>query len=174
MTEQELSNAMRMHGDMVYRLALCRLQSVPDAEDVYQDVFLRYYGQQTTGWDGEHIKAWLIRCTLNRCADIGRSRSRILSLEDVPELAANPDPAAAEPWDAVARLPEDFRTPIHLYYGEGIPTGEIAALLHIPAATVRSRMHRARMQLKHLLGGSDDEEQLLEADPDHPRTRWAE
>ena len=96
MTEQELSNAMRMHGDMVYRLALCRLQSVPDAEDVYQDVFLRYYGQQTTGWDGEHIKAWLIRCTLNRCADIGRSRSRILSLEEVPELAANPDPAAAE------------------------------------------------------------------------------
>ena len=121
MTEQELSNAMRMHGDMVYRLALCRLQSVPDAEDVYQDVFLRYYGQQTTGWDGEHIKAWLIRCTLNRCADIGRSRSRILSLEEVPELAANPDPAAAELWDAVARLPEDFRTPIHLYYGEGIP-----------------------------------------------------
>lgn len=173
MTEQELSNAMRVHGDTVYRLALCRLQCVPDAEDVYQDVFLRLYSQPS-GWDAEHTKAWLIRAALNRCADIGRTRSRSLSLEEVPELPAETDQTAQELWDAVARLPEALRVAVHLYYGEGFPTGTIAALLHVPGATVRSRLHRARMQLKTLLGGSDDEEQLLEADSDHPRTRWAE
>ena len=47
MTEQEgfLRHAMETHGPAVYRLALCRTQSVPDAEDVYQDVFLRLLGQ---------------------------------------------------------------------------------------------------------------------------------
>ena len=47
MTEQEsfLRRAMADHGPAVYRLALCRTQSVPDAQDVYQDVFLRLLGQ---------------------------------------------------------------------------------------------------------------------------------
>ena len=175
MTEQELSNAMRMHGDMVYRLALCRLQSVPDAEDVYQDVFLRYYGQQTTGWDGEHIKAWLIRCTLNRCADIGRFRLRrtVLSLEDIPEMARPVDERATELWEAVARLPEKLQVVVHLHYGEGYETREIGDLLRIPPATVRTRLRRARIQLKQLLGGFEDDE-LPEIDTGYPYARRAE
>lgn len=76
MTEQELRNAMAACGDTVYRLALCRLRNAADAEDVYQDVFLRLLEQRTAGWDGKHLKAWLIRAALNRCADLGRSRRR--------------------------------------------------------------------------------------------------
>lgn len=99
MTEQELSNAMKTYGDTVYRLALCRLQNAADAEDVYQDVFLRLLEQRADRWDGEHLKAWLIRTALNRCADLGRLRQRrggILSLEEVPDLARPVDEAAAE------------------------------------------------------------------------------
>ena len=48
-----LRNAMEHHGAAVYRLALCRMQSVQDAEDVYQDVFLRLLGQEASAWDGE-------------------------------------------------------------------------------------------------------------------------
>ena len=70
MTDRELRNAMKTHGDTVYRLALCRMQQVADAEDVYQDVFLRLFRQDTADWDGERMKAWLIRTTLNRCADL--------------------------------------------------------------------------------------------------------
>lgn len=47
-----LRNAMEHHGAAVYRLALCRMQSVQDAEDVYQDVFLRLLGQEASAWDG--------------------------------------------------------------------------------------------------------------------------
>ena len=158
MTEQALCNAMRLHGDTVYRLALCRMQNIADAEDVYQDVFLRLL-QQTADWDDEHMKAWLIRATLNRCADLHRFRLRrpVLALEDIPDTAASGDPKDAELWDAVARLPEKLRTAVHLHYAEGYSTEEIAALLGIPAATVRTRLHRARRQLKDLLGGIDDE-----------------
>ena len=159
MTEQFLCNAMEAHGDTVYRLALCRMQNTADAEDVYQDVFLKLLGQKAQDWDGEHLKAWLIRATLNRCADLHRFRLRrpVLALEDIPELARPADDSAAGLWDAVARLPEKLRTAVHLHYAEGYSTEEIAALLGVPPATVRTRLHRARRQLKDLLGGYDDE-----------------
>lgn len=177
MTEQELSNAMKAYGDTVYRLALCRLQNASDAEDVYQDVFLRLLEQRTGGWDGEHLKAWLIRSALNRCADLGRSRRRrgeLLPLDKVPDLAHPVDEAAAELWDAVGRLPEKLRTAVHLFYGEGYESGEIGALLGVPAATVRSRLRRARAELRNLLGGFDDGKSVPEADGSYPYARRAE
>ena len=75
--EQFLRRAMEAHGPAVYRLALCRTQSVPDAEDVYQDVFLRLLNQRDgPAWEPEHLKAWLLRTALNRCADLHRLRLR--------------------------------------------------------------------------------------------------
>ena len=176
MTEQELSNAMKTHGDTVYRLALCRLQNAADAEDVYQDVFLRLLEQRTGGWDGERTKAWLLRAALNRCADLGRARKRrgAVSLDEVPDMARPVDEAAAELWDAVARLPEKLRTAVHLFYGEGYESGEIGALLGVPAATVRSRLRRARAELRNELGGFDDGKSVSEADGTYPYARRAE
>ena len=158
MNEKQLSNAMKTYGDTVYRLALCRMQNITDAEDVYQDVFLRLMKQEADSWDAEHMKAWLIRTTLNRCADLHRFRLRrnILSLEEIPELAGAADESRVEVWEAVARLPEKLRIPVHLYYGEGYSTEEIAAMTGVPAATVRTRLHRAREKLRNLLGGFDD------------------
>ena len=156
-----LRNAMEHHGAAVYRLALCRMQSVQDAEDVYQDVFLRLLGQEASAWDGEHLRAWLLRCTVNRCHDLHRFRLRrpVLALADLPETAAEADSGAAE----------------HLYYAEGYSTEEIAGLLDIPAATVRTRLRRARKRLKDLLGGDDhEEERLSEFDGAYPAPRRAE
>ena len=83
-----LRNAMEQHGAAVYRLALCRMQSVQDAEDVYQEVFLRLLGQEASSWDAEHLRAWLLRCTVNRCCDLHRFRLRrpVLALADLPEM----------------------------------------------------------------------------------------
>lgn len=183
MSEQDhfLRNAMEAHGNTVYRLALCRTQNTADAEDVYQDVFLRLLSREARDWDGEHLKAWLIRATLNRCADLHRFRLRcpVLALEDIPELAPSADTAdgarLAELWEAVGRLPAALRTAVHLYYAEGYSTDEIAAMTDCPPATVRTRLRRARLKLKNLLGGTDDEqEQLPEADRAYPYPRRAE
>ena len=177
--DQFLRNAMEAHGDTVYRLALCRTQNTADAEDVYQDVFLKLLGQ-AEDWDGEHLKAWLIRTTLNRCADLHRFRLRrpVLSLEELPESAHSAGDVAEESrelWEAVAHLPEKLRTVVHLYYAEGYRAEEIAGLTGCPAATVRTRLRRARMKLKDLLGGFDDErEQLPEADERYPHPRRAQ
>ena len=179
--EQFLRRAMEAHGPAVYRLALCRTQSAPDAEDVYQDVFLRLLDQDAAAWDGEHLKAWLLRTTLNRCADLHRFRLRrpALPLESVLELAGTDGPeeraAAAELWEAVGRLPEKLRTAVHLYYAEGYSTEEIAGLLDVPAATVRTRLRRARERLRDLLEGDGYEnEHVSKPDGTHPAPRRAE
>ena len=158
MTETQLRNAMTTYGDTVYRLALCRMQRVADAEDVYQDVFLRLLGQNTADWEGERVKAWLIRATVNRCNDLHRFRLRrtVLPLEDIPDTTA-PENEAAELWAAVASLPPKLRMVVHLHYAEDYTTEEIAAMLSVPPATVRTRLHRGRLRLKELLGGIDHE-----------------
>ena len=98
----------------------------------------------------------------------------MLALADLPEMAA-PDSGAAELWDAVARLPEKLRIPIHLYYAEGYSTEEIAGLLDIPAATVRTRLRRARNRLRDTLEGDDhEEERLSRFDRADPAPRRAE
>ncbi|BCK83512.1 RNA polymerase sigma factor [Dysosmobacter sp. NSJ-60] len=175
MTEQTLRTAMAEYGDTVYRLALCRTQSIPDAEDVYQDVFLALLRQQAEGWEAGRMKAWLIRTTLNRCTDLHRFRLRrpVLPLDEA--LTCPVDEAAAELWEAVGVLPEKLRTAVHLYYAEGYQAEEIAAMLGVPAATIRTRLRRAREKLKSVLGGMEDAEQPVpEAASRAPRPGGAE
>ena len=159
LTETQLRNAMTTYGDTVYRLALCRMQSAPDAEDVYQDVFLRLFSQNTADWTGDHIKAWLIRTTVNRCNDLYRFRLRkpVCLLNEVQAIVGPVADDYRELWEAIALLPDNQRTAIHLHYAEGYSCEEIAAALHLPAATVRSRLSRGRKRLRTRLGGSDDE-----------------
>lgn len=158
MTEAFLSQAMRLHGDAVYRLALCRLQNTADAEDVYQETFLRLFQErEAPSWDASRLKAWLLRVAVNKCTDIGRKRKHraAVGLEDLPELAAEDRYGYIELWDAVNRLPEKHRLVFHLFYGEGYKTEEIAAILSIPASTVRVCLNRARTTLRKELTSND-------------------
>lgn len=158
MRESFLTEAMNRHGDAVYRLALCRLQNLSDAEDVFQDTFLQLFQEKKADtWDSEHLKAWLLRVAVNKCNDIGRRRKShgCVALEDIPELSGEDMFRYTELWDAVSRLPEKPRTIFHLYYAEGFKTEEIAVILKIPASTVRVNLNRARNTLRKEL---DDNE----------------
>ena len=83
-------------------------------------------------------------------------RRSTVSLDTLGEAAAMVEESAAELWTAVNDLPAKFRVVVHLHYAEGYSTEEIAALLEIPVVTVRTRMRRARMRLKDVLGGNED------------------
>lgn len=159
MQDAFLTQAMNRHGDAVYRLALCRLQNRSDAEDVYQDTFLQLFQQKNAqSWDDEHLKAWLLRVAVNKCADTGRHRKAhgYVALEELPELSGRDCYAYIELWDAVNRLPEKPRMIFHLYYSEGYKTGEIAAILKIPASTVRVNLNRARKAIRKELDDNED------------------
>lgn len=159
-SDEFLSDAMERHGDAVYRLALCRLDSRADAEDVFQEVFLRLLRDTTDFRDAEHLKAWLLRVTVNCCNDLRRSAwfRRTAPLEAAPETAAPMLDGHDELWQAVRALPDDLRTAVWLHYVEGYGTDEIAAMTGCRPATVRTRLHRARKRLKLELEGTDDEQ----------------
>lgn len=151
MTDFYLSRAMDLHGDAVYRLALCRLQNAADAEDVYQDTFLKLFQQEDAeGWSEEKLKAWLLRVAINRCIDISRERRShgCVDLDTIMAVADHSEEGCTEIWDAVSRLPEKQRTIFHLYYAEGYQTAEIGKILNIASATVRVNLNRARTALR--------------------------
>ena len=154
--ERFLRDAMAVHGDTVYRLALCRLQNVQDAEDVYQDVFLRLLREPRRDWDGEYLKAWLIRTTLHRASDIRRrAERRNVALDEAACGAAAPPEGESPLLSAVQALPETYSSVIHLYYYEGYSIKEIAKLLGLPAPTVGTRLARGRERLRQLLKEED-------------------
>ena len=153
-----LYDAMERCGDAVYRLALCRLGGRADAEDVYQEVFLRLLRDTTDFRDDEHLKAWLLRVTVNCCNDLCRSAwfRRTAPLEAAPDAAAPAQDGNDELWQAVRALPDDLRIVVWLHYVEGYGTDEIAPLVGCRPATVRTRLHRARKKLRLELEGNDD------------------
>ena len=156
-----IRQAMGAWGGSVWRLALAQTGSKEDAEDVYQDVFLRLAQSATEFSSQEHLKAWLLRVAVNRCHDVARLRSRrpAVPLDSMPFEPSDAGPLSPDEvralWEAVGELPESMRVVIHLYYQEGYSGKEIAGLLGLEPSTVRTRLQRARAQLKTSLGGVD-------------------
>ena len=149
---------LRDYTDMVYRLALSRLRHKADAEDVFQDVFLRLVKSGKTFESGEHIKAWLIRVTVNCCNKL-RSTAwfrHTVALEDADlEGGQSPEPDCerSEVYDAVAGLSPKYRTVIHLFYYEDMSVAEIGKALGQRTSTVTSQLNRARKILREKLKG---------------------
>lgn len=154
---EQLEHVVRRYADTVYRLALAYMHNHADADDVFQDVFLKYAEKSPVFVSEEHRRAWLIRVTINRCRSHYRAHwwKHILPLDEAVHTAAmeDHDPELAE---ALARLPAKYRTVIHLHYFENYNTGEIAALTGQRASTVRAQLTRARQMLAALLKGESD------------------
>lgn len=146
----DTTGAVDRWGPAVYRLACAVTGSRSDADDVFQEVFLRYHRAAPDFESETHEKAWLLRVTVNRCKSLLASpwRKRSIPLEDV---YACPGPEASAVAEALAALPPGDRTLLHLYYYEGYRTEESARLLGRNGATVRSQLTRARQKLARLL-----------------------
>lgn len=154
-SESFMEHAMGAWGPMAYRLALSQTRSTCDADDVVQDVFLKLLKDGTRFRSDEHLKAWLIRVTINRCRELHRSawRRRVFATDsDDPAFANLEAPEqelfASETWAAVGQLPEHLRLIVHLHYYEGYSLEDIARMLDCKPTTIRTRLHRARKRLK--------------------------
>ena len=143
--------AVERWGDMVWRLALGRTANVSDAEDVFQEVFLRYFRHEDRFDSDEHRKAWLIRCAVNRAKSLHASpwRRRTVPLETAAQIGVEDE--YREVYSAVLSLPAKYRAVIHLFYFEGLTTAEIAGHLGVAEGTVRSQLSRGRALLREAL-----------------------
>ncbi len=151
MTQEERAQAVERWGDMVWRLALARTANVQDAEDVFQEVFLRFFRHEDQLQSDEHRKAWLIRCTVNRANSLLSSpwRRKTVPLEVAAQVGV--EDQYREVYSAVLSLPARYRAVIHLHYFEGLSVAEIAGTLNLPEGTVKSQLSRGRAFLRDLL-----------------------
>jgi RNA polymerase sigma factor (sigma-70 family) len=141
----------------VYAICMRLLQNRHDAEDVSQEVFLRIF-RSLHGWDVTRpLKPWITGITVNRC------RTWLAQRKRQPELLAYlQDTAPARPSDnaaelvgeiqtAVAALRWEYRTVFVLYHEQGQAYDEIAEAMDKPVGTIKTWLHRARLEVLNQL-----------------------
>jgi RNA polymerase sigma-70 factor (ECF subfamily) len=147
------TEAFKTHSDMVYRLAVARVKNKYDADDILQEVFLRFIKCKDKIENEEHLKALLIRITIN-CSKSLLTSSWFKRTEALSENLSVTD-EFSDTLDAVLRLPQKYRTVIHMHYYMGYSVDEIADILKSKPSTVKSWLHRARQKLKIDLEGEE-------------------
>jgi RNA polymerase sigma-70 factor, ECF subfamily len=153
---------VRDHSAQVYRLAYRLSGNQQDAEDLTQETFVRVFrslAEFTPGTFG----GWLHRITTNLFLDMVRRRQRIRfdalpeDTERLPGTAPSPEQVYADTHldpqiqAALDALSPEFRVAVVLCDIEGLTYEEIAATLGVKLGTVRSRIHRGRVQLRAAL-----------------------
>ena len=156
MTDNELDRCMRKFYTNVYTVALCRCKNTSDADDIAQDVFLDLYTYRGSFTGDEHIKAWLLRCAVNKSIDLVRSHwykfSLPLEAADYKIQGDIADSSNSELLKTIMKLNRKIVEVLYLHYIEEYSIPETAEILAISEAAVRARLSRGRKQLKKLLG----------------------
>lgn len=144
---------------MVYGLALRLAGRVPEAEELTQEVFVRAWRHRERIENGDHLRAWLLRVTVNLFLTGRRRAARWVDAGSDGELLERPGGGARERPGlrldlerAVATLPVRLRTVLVLFHLYGHPHAEIARLLGITETTSKIHLHRARKRLREVLG----------------------
>ena len=172
--KEEFEEVALPHLDALFNLALNLTRNRKDAEDLVQETFLRAYRFFDTYRAGTHIKAWLFRILRNTFINRYRARKarpdevelgaietayeRMID-EEFLERRTPPSPEQRvmdavldrEIEEALARLPEEYRSVVLMALLEDLSYKEIAAALSIPLGTVMSRLHRGRKILQAAL-----------------------
>jgi RNA polymerase sigma-70 factor (ECF subfamily) len=137
----------------VYGLCLRLLHHRHDAEDVTQEVFLRVF-RSLHRWDAARpLKPWIMGITLNRCRTQLTQRARRPELADYLHDVAPSRPAddtaelLREIEAALAELRPEYRSVFVLFHEQGQPYEDIAAALGRPIGTIKTWLHRARLEV---------------------------
>ncbi len=148
----EIESTIREYADMVFRLAYAQVRTRCDADDIFQEVFLRYVRSRPDVKNEEHRKAWLIRVTIN-CAKKHWSSSWRKKTVPLDDSVAFEQPEENGLNDALLKLTKKYRAVVHLFYYEGYSVHEISRILGVRESTIRTQLTRARAKLSELLKG---------------------
>lgn len=155
MTEELFCQHYEKYKNSVYSVIFNYVQNTEDTADLLQEVFIKLYATKDDFNSDEHMKAWLIRVSVNLCKNHLRSvklRKIIPLEEDLPFFDKEGDNDLIK---IVFTLPERYRIPIHLFYYEDYSIREIGDILNMPEATVKIRLKRGREKLGKILNKED-------------------
>lgn len=162
----DFNEIARNHVDVLFRIAYTYVQSEQLAEDIVQDVFLKAFERQDQFRGEANYKTYLIKMTINRSHDMLRSWSyrnyvlsntftNILRFDKSAEETVLYENDNAELAKVILKLKPKYREVIFLYYYQDYDVNEIASLLYLSVNTVKTRLVRARAQLKENMKGEE-------------------
>ena len=162
-----VEKALDLFGNDILRLAYSYLKSREDAEDIVQDVLIRFMQSAKSFEEEEHVKAWLLRVAANLCKDRLKSASRQREVAipegyDVADEKKEPQ-EENDTLQKVMALPDKYRSVIHLYYYEEYSVKEIANILEKKETTIRSLLKRGREKLANMIS----QENKMKGDDGH-------
>lgn len=160
----EMESYVYDYGEDLYRFCRSLARSQEEAEDLYQDTFLKFYEMAEKLEIRTNPKGCLMTISVNLYRNYKRKmaiRNRIAGAAQSAEDLPSPEPDAscltlrAEESQtliqAVNELADRYRLPVLLHYMEELPLEKTAAILKIPKGTVKSRLHRAKKILRKKL-----------------------
>lgn len=155
---EAFSELVRRHERVVYNLAYRFMRDAAMAEDMAQEAFVKAY-RLLNGFRGDcSFSTWLYRVTCSVClTELNRRKRRAeveLTLDTVANAASDPEETSDMPElirRCVTKLPERYAAIMTLYYLQEIPYEEIAETMNIPMGTLKTWMHRARLQLRKIV-----------------------
>ncbi len=149
-SNQEFDDIFIKYSDMVTRLCILNLRNTTDAKDCFQNVFIKLFQSEKDFENDEHIKAWLIRVTLNECKNYQKlfykpmiNIDEVIVVKKQEELVLLP---------IVLKLPLKYKNVLYLHYYEGYKTSEIASMLNMNENTIKSHLKRGRELLRKEVG----------------------
>jgi len=163
-----LPNLVDDYGDSVYKFCRSLTYSKEDADDLFQETFLRVFENPSKVNASDNPRGLLFSTAIFIWKSWKRKyarRNRIAPVSPLDETAASDDDLesaiitreeAGTVRDLVEALPEKFRIPIILYYTMEMSVPTIASSLHIPVGTVKSRLFKARAIIEKGLGEVDE------------------
>ena len=175
MTKSELENCILQYGTEIYSFCRSITFNVQEADDLFQDTFLKATELLGEMDPANNPKSYLLSVAFKLWKNKKRKHAwrnriaKILPLSDAPELIT-PEAFACSPEQellkkeeaalvrrAVSRLPDKYKLPILLFYMEHLPLAQIAFVLKIPVGTVKSRLYQAKKLLEKELEAALDE-----------------
>lgn len=150
--QNNVKDVMEKYSDMVYRIALTRSGTIENAEDIFQEVFIKFSEKKPSFNNAEHEKAWFIRVTINLSKNINKSawNRRVITLD---ESITFENKEESNVFSVVSELPQNYKTVIYLSYYEGYKVKEIAEIINKREGTIKTWLYRAREILKQKLEG---------------------
>ena len=144
---------VKKYAQTVTGVCIMRLKNYNDAEDCFQNTFIKLFANSPEFSDETHLKAWLIRVAINECSDYLRKNRRQLSLDEAKKVQAEFYEDKYDISWALFKTPPKYREVLYLYYCEQYKVSEIAEILQIKESAVKTRLKRGREKLKIIYGG---------------------
>ncbi len=136
-------------------VCVLHISNYADAQDCFQNTFVKLFEKSPEFSDEGHLKAWLIRVAINECSNMRRKNRRTVSLSQMGEnsVIIFPDDDKNDISWALVQLDDKFRDVLYLRYCEQYNANEIGEILGKNPNTVRTLLKRGKDKLKSVYGG---------------------